>query len=263
MDDIAALRLQIEWGADEALLDAPVDRFSPSPQQPSEPIRRPVKPQPARPAMVPPPAAGSPHESVPVLARRQAAAAPDLAALQAATDTFDACLLRATASTTVAPSGNPATGLVLIGEAPSADDDRAGHAFSGPLGQSIDRVLASAGLDRTALLLTLLVPWRPPGGRPLSESEIAQCVPFLQRLLALAGPRHLVLMGAGPLRALAPEAATLRQARGKWVDISIPGIPKPIPTLPIHAPDAWLKTPAARQTIWADLLLLRHTLSQS
>ena len=244
MDDLAALRLQIEWGADEALLDAPLDRFAP-----------------ARPALAPAVARPSLGASVALASGPAPSAATTLAELHQALDGFDACPLRATASTTVAPSGNPAAGLVLVGEAPGPDDDRSGQAFSGPPGQALDRVLASAGLGREALLLTLLVPWRPPGGRPANEAEIAQCLPFLHQLLALTRPRHLVLMGAGPLRALLPEAGGLRQVRGRWIETVIPGIPAPVPTLPVLAPDQWLKNPAGRQAIWADLLLLRDALT--
>ena len=187
---------------------------------------------------------------------------PDLAALHAAWDAFDACPLRATASSTVTPSGNPASGLVLLAEAPGPDDDRSGQAFSGAAGQIVDRVLGSAGLSRQDLLLAFMVPWRPPGGRPASDTEVALCLPFVQRLLALTAPKLVVLMGAGPLRWLAPEAGTLRQARGKWLELVVPGMAAPLPALPMVAPADWLKTPAGRQGCWADLMLLREALTR-
>ena len=262
LDTLASLRLQIEWGADDALLEAPTDRFAAPPARiapaPPRPAER-LAPRPT-PTLVPPaPAAAAPAAA----ATAAAAGAPDLAALHAALDAFDACPLRSTATTTVAPSGNPAAGLVLVAEAPGPDDDRAGHAFSGPAGARLDRVLASAGLARTDLLLTLMVPWRPPGGRPVSDAELALCLPFFHRLLALVRPRRLVLMGAGPYRALAGDDPGFRKARGTWRDIALPGLDRPIPALTILAPDIWLGTAASKQSIWTDLLTLRAALQTS
>ncbi len=251
-DALEALRLQLEWGADEALLDAPCDRFAPAPPKPT-PNKQPALA--AAPARVLAPA--------PALAAKAAAAAGSLAALQAAIDAFDHCPLRATASRTVAPDGNADAGLVLVGEAPGADDDRAGRAFSGAAGATLDRVLASAGLAREAMLLSFLVPWRPPGGRAPNESEIAACLPFMHRLLALARPRRLVLLGAGPLRALTGETGGLRQARGRWTHAVVPGLPEPVAALPMLAPELWLKTGMNRQSAWTDLMTLQEALSSA
>jgi uracil-DNA glycosylase len=99
---------------------------------------------------------------------------------------FDGCVLRGTASHTILPEGDPGAGLVLVGEPPSADDDRSGMAFAGPAGEYLDRMLAAINLSRTQLMLTPLIPWRPPGDRPPSPTELAICLPFLHRLIALA-----------------------------------------------------------------------------
>ena len=61
--------------------------------------------------------------------------------------------------------GNPAARIMLVGEAPGAEEDRAGLPFVGPSGQLLDRMLASIGLDRTQVLITNILPWRPPGNR--------------------------------------------------------------------------------------------------
>ncbi len=247
MDGLAALRLQIEWGADEALLDAPADRFAPLPARASS---QPAVAAPARPSALVALAAG------PALAASAAAGAADLVSLHAALDRFDACPLRGTASLTVAPSGNPDAGLVLVAEAPGPEDDRAGQAFSGEAGGQLDRILLSAGLSRDRLLLALLVPWRPPGGRAPNEAELALCLPFLHRLLVLTRPRRLVLLGASPLRALVGDENGRRRPRGKWTEAVIPGLTVPIPALPMLPPDQWLNSPSNKQATWADLLSL-------
>jgi DNA polymerase len=220
IDDLTALRLQAEWGADEALGDAPLDRFAP----------------------VVPPARPRPAAAMPARTTAEPAAA-NLAALHAELQAFDGCALRATAMSTVQPDGNPQAGLVLIGDAPGSDDDRSGRAFSGAAGQTLDRVFASIGLDRSAMLLAPLVPWRPPGNRPLSEAEIQTCLPFLRRMLTLVRPRRLVLLGGGPVRALTGNADPIRKLRGHWLE-------------------ALIRSAATKRDVWSDLLQLRRALTK-
>jgi len=253
MDSLAALRLQVEWGADEALGEEPRDHFQPIPVPVLALGREPLAAPPARPA------------PVPAAARGQAAAdaAGTLDELHAALDAFDGCPLRAMATATVRPHGNPAARLVLVAEAPGADDDRAGTAFAGPPGQALDRVLRSIGLDRSAMLLTHLVPWRPPGGRAPTEAEVQSCLPFLLRLLHLVRPDRLVLLGAAPARALTGSSDSIRRLRGRWLEATLPGGPAPIPALPMLPWDQWLRTPAAKRDCWADLLALRQSLDKT
>ena len=87
-------------------------------------------------------------------------------------------------------------GLMLVGEGPGAEEDRAGLPFVGPSGQFLDRMLASIGLDRSKYLITNLIPWRPPGNRNPTDNEVVLCLPFLLRHIALVRPRRLVLLGA-------------------------------------------------------------------
>ena len=115
-----------------------------------------------------------------------AAAAATLDDLRAAIAEFDGCALRDTASHLVFAEGDPSADLLLIGEPPGADEDRGGTPFAGLGGAYLDRMLASIGLERSQLMLAPLIPWRPPGDRPPSPTELAICLPFLHRLIALA-----------------------------------------------------------------------------
>lgn len=263
MDVLAALRLQLDWGADEALAEAPVDRLAAPAATPATPPWSPPAPGPVRPAAPPPPPlsplqAGAP---APVLrARAVAEAAGSLADLRAALAGFDGCALAATATNLVFSDGNPASGLMLVGEGPGAEEDRAGKPFVGASGQLLDRMLASIGLDRTKLLITNLIPWRPPGNRNPTDSEVLICLPFLLRHIALVRPRRLVLLGALATKAITGNATGIRRMRGKWLDVAIPGLPAPVPALPMLHPAYLLRTPGAKRDAWADLVLLRRTL---
>jgi DNA polymerase len=252
MDLLAALKLQLEWGADEALADAPIDRLAAPPVPAAPPLALPPAPVPARAVKAP---------------RGPAASAAEIATrartrdeLKAALAAFEGCALRATATNLVFADGNPEAGLMLIGEGPGAEEDRAGLPFVGPSGRLLDRMLASIGLDRSQYLITNLIPWRPPGNRNPTDNEVLVCLPFLLRHIALVRPAHVVLLGGMVSKALLGGSAGIRQLRGKWVDLTIAGVERPIPALPMLHPAYLLRTPAAKRETWADLLLLRRKL---
>ena len=260
MDDLAALRLQIEWGADEALEEGPVDRLG----TPPPPAPLPQGEGENRHGTTPPPLAGGGRGdgAAPTFAQQAAAAATTLPDLRAAIAAFDGCALRDTASHLIFAEGDPAAGLLLIGEPPAADDDRSGTAFAGPAGAYLDRMLAAIQLDRSKLLLTPMIPWRPPGDRPPNPGELAVCLPFLHRLIELTAPRRLLLMGLLAARSLLPQTGSRRRPRGVWVDTPIPGTELVIPALATFSPAELIRDPKNRRLAWEDLQLLRRTLDE-
>lgn len=267
LDALAALRLQLDWGVDEALEAEPLDRLAAPARAPAQPpeMPRPVvarAPAPIEaPAAPPRRAAAPPSVNEPASrARAVAEAAATREALRAALAAFDGCPLSATATNLVFSDGNPDSGLMLVGEGPGAEEDRAGLPFVGPSGQLLDRMLASIGLDRSKLLITNLIPWRPPGNRNPTDAEVLTCLPFLQRHIALVRPRRLVLLGKLATHALTGSNAGITRMRGKWVDVTVPGLAKPVPALPMLHPAYLLRTPGAKRDAWSDLLLLRRTI---
>ncbi|MBV9539070.1 MAG: uracil-DNA glycosylase, partial [Acidisphaera sp.] len=132
--------------------------------------------------------------------------------------------------------------------------------FVGPSGQFLDRMLASIGLDRTKLVITNLIPWRPPGNRNPTDAEVLICLPFLLRHIALVRPRRLVLLGALATRSVLGGTSGIRRMRGRWVEASIPGIEDPVPALPMLHPAYLLRTPGAKREMWSDLILLKRAL---
>jgi len=116
---------------------------------------------PARPAVAAPPA---PDTAV-MAAREAARSASSLEELRAILDRFDGCGLKSSASRLVFADGTPGSKLMLVGEAPGAEEDKQGLPFVGRSGQLLDRMLAAIGLDRTQVYIANIVPWRPPGNR--------------------------------------------------------------------------------------------------
>jgi DNA polymerase len=259
MEYLDALRLQLEWGADEALLDDPQNRFAAQPKPAATPsLPGPVAATPRPRAIIP----GLPPG--PAEAEQIAAACATLEDLRAALQNFSGCGLRDTATQLVFADGADDTNLILIGEAPGAEEDRAGRPFVGPAGQLLDRMLASIGLDRKKCRIVNTVPWRPPGNRAPSESELAVCLPFLRRHIALIRPAGLLLLGAVAAKAMLPAQTGntgIRRLRGRWHSLDIPGLDAPIAALPTYHPAYLLRTPNAKRESWHDLIALRQWLN--
>jgi len=264
---LALLRWYVEMGVDETIGDEPVNRLAPrappraSAIRPTEPEAAP--PQSVRAVAASPPAAfaDSPGEAA-QSARLLAARADTLAALEAAIVGFDGCALKRTATNTVIADGNPAAPVMIIGEAPGADEDRIGRPFVGRAGQLLDRMLAAIGLDREAVLITNVIYWRPPGNRTPTTDEIAACVPFVLRHVALVRPKVLVLAGGAAARALLPPGPGITRLRGRWFDLAVPGLDQPVPTLPMFHPSFLLRAPERKREAWRDLLALRARLDE-
>ena len=253
MDMLAALRLQMEWGADEALEDSPVDHAT-----------RPAARAPAVAAAPAVPTAGAAAQIGPA-ARAQAAAdsANTVEALYRTLSGYRECALAATATKLALADGNPAAGLVLVGEVAGAEEDLEGRPFAGPAGRLLDGMLASIGLTRGQLLVINMVPWRPPGGRAPTEGEVQICTPFLWRHLTLLRPHTIVTLGALPARALTGRAEPIKRMRGRWQSVAVPGLPNPISALPMLNPAMLLRDPAAKKEAWADLVALRKYLDSN
>ncbi len=254
------LEWQIELGATEAIGDAPVDRYA-LPDRPPEPAAArgaeargaaTGAPPPVAPVVVAADAAGSVDPVA--MARAAAGAATSLDELRAAIAGFDLCELKKGARNTVFADGVPGAPVMIIGEAPGRDEDRAGRPFVGRAGRLLDRMLASIGLDRAKnVYITNVLPWRPPQNRDPRPEEIAMMRPFLERHVALAGPKILVLMGNASCQAVLGRRGITR-LRGRWEQAF------DRPALPMFHPAFLLRKPHTKREAWADLLELKARL---
>lgn len=188
---------------------------------------------------------------------RSAKSLPQLAALVAA---YDGCALKKTAMSTVFADGDPASRVMVIGEAPGAEEDRSGRPFVGQAGQLLDRMLAAIGRGRTnpapaGAYITNMVFWRPPGNRNPSPQELEQCRPFVDRHIALVRPRAILALGAIASQSLLRSDQSITRMRGSWQQIMIEG--EPVPVMPTFHPAFLLRSPAQKAQSWLDLLAFK------
>jgi uracil-DNA glycosylase len=253
---LALLEWQIAMGADEALGEIAPNRLLPPPPAAAPPAAAFV----AAAAVSPPGALAGSFAEAAQSACLLAAGAETIEALGALVAAFDGCPLKRTATNTVFIDGNPAAQVMIIGEAPGAEEDRQGRPFVGRSGQLLDRMLASIGLDRGTVQITNVIYWRPPGNRKPTAAEIAACLPFVLRHIALARPLVLVLSGGTAASALLPLSEGITRLRGRWFDLAVPGLDSPVPTLAMFHPAFLLRAPERKRETWRDLLALRAKL---
>jgi uracil-DNA glycosylase len=246
------LRWYVAMGADEAIADQPIDRLAlPAAAAAPAPVPAPTMQRPATAAIPAPAAAG---------ARQLAAAASNLAELETAIRAFDGCALKRTATTTVFADGVSGADLMVIGEAPGADEDRLGRPFVGRSGQLLDRMLAAIGYDRRQnAYITNVLFWRPPGNRKPTNEEIAACLPFVWRHIALLRPKAVMMCGGTATSALLGRAEGITRLRGRWFDLEVED--RRIASLATYHPSFLLRAPARKGEAWRDLLALQSKLN--
>ncbi len=172
---------------------------------------------------------------------------------------FEGCPLKHTAMNLVFADGNPKASIMLVGEAPGEDEDRRGLPFVGPSGKLLDRMLSSIGLNRTNVYISNVLFWRPPGNRSPTDAELAACLPFAERHIALVQPKVLVLLGGVAVKTLLRTKDGITKTRGRWTVYAPPFEQKSAQTikcLPMYHPAFLLRQPGAKRLAWQDLLTL-------
>lgn len=262
---LALLDWQCEMGVDEAILDAPVDRFAEIPRMGPGGAGAAAAAGAANPAAAPSaPASPSAAPDAAGLAAAAAALAAragkldELSRLQA---DFEGLEIRRGARNFVFADGNPAARVMIIGEAPGEEEDRQGRPFVGRAGQLLDQMFGAIGLSRSAvdaqraLYIANILPWRPPGNRRPEQAEIDAMLPFVARHVELAAPEIVVLMGNTPCQAALGRQGILR-LRGQWTTAF------GRPALPMTHPAYLLRTAIAKREAWSDLLSLAARLQR-
>ena len=191
-------------------------------------------------------------------ARALAAAAQSLAELEDALRAFDGCPLKFTATKLVFGEGNPEAPVMLVGEAPGAEEDREGRPFVGVSGQLLERMLEALGWTRGEVFIANTIYWRPPGNRQPTPAEAAACLPFVQRQIELVAPKVLVLLGGASAKALLNRPDGISRLRGRWLDYESAGMRGPVPARATYHPAFLLRQPAQKREAWQDLVAVQE-----
>ena len=157
------------------------------------------------------------------------------------------CPLHQTRIQTVPGQGNPRPEIMFIGEAPGADEDEQGLAFIGKAGQLLTKMIEAMGFTREEVFIANIAKCRPPGNRPPTPEEMATCLPFLRRQIAVIKPKVVVALGAVSVRGLLQNETPISKVRGLWQEMD------GIAVMPTFHPAYLLRNPPAKKEVWDDL----------
>ena len=177
-------------------------------------------------------------------------------------NSFEGCALKFNAKSTVFGAGNTKAAVMIIGEAPGADEDRLGIPFVGRSGHLLDKMLLAVGLKREDVYITNVLPWRPPGNRTPTDAEVAVCLPFLKRQIEFIKPKVILLLGGSAANALLDNTDSISRLRGRWLEYFMSD-KTPIAALASFHPAYLLRNSAQKAKSWSDFLRLLKKLKEN
>ena len=165
------------------------------------------------------------------------------------------CDLKKNAKNIVFSDGNPKSKIMLIGEAPGANEDQEGLPFVGRAGLLLDKMLAAINLDRKKVYISNIINYRPPENRRPTDEEIKRYLPFISKHIEIINPKILVLLGSTAMSALIGKDEVISKMRGKWIEKKF-GNSKTKVIITFH-PAFLMRQPAQKKMAWIDLKMIR------
>ena len=166
------------------------------------------------------------------------------------------CDLKKHAKNIVFSDGNPKSKIMLIGEAPGANEDHEGLPFVGRAGQLLDKMLSAIDLDRRKVYISNIINYRPPENRRPTEDEIKRYLPFISKHIEIIKPKILILLGSTAMNALISSEKVISKMRGKWIEKQF-GTWKTSVIITFH-PAFLMRQPAQKKMAWIDLKMIRE-----
>ena len=165
------------------------------------------------------------------------------------------CDLKKQAKNIVFSDGNPKSKIMLIGEAPGANEDQEGLPFVGRAGQLLDKMLSAIDLNRKKVYISNIINYRPPENRRPSEEETKRYLPFIKRHIEIINPKILVLLGSTAMNALIENEVVISKMRGKWIEKQF-GNCRTSVIITFH-PAFLMRQPGQKKMAWIDLKIIR------
>jgi len=181
------------------------------------------------------------------------AASAELARLFDTAKSCQQCTLAGSRLNFVFGEGNPAANVVVIGEAPGAEEDASGRPFVGRSGQLLDKILLAAGFQREEVYICNILKCRPPGNRNPQSDEIASCMPWLLQQLHIIQPKVILMLGKVAANTILDNTLSLGAMRGKLIQW------KGYDCFITYHPAALLRNPNWKRGCWEDIqVMMRH-----
>lgn len=252
MNNIEVLKWYEDMGATEIVSDASVNRF----EEKKNPEKQSTAPAAIREVT------GPEHSKSSV--RSIADTCNTLEALKDAVVNYKGLAITKTATNTVFSDGNPQSEIMMVGEAPGAEEDLQGIPFCGASGKMLDQMFSYVDIRREKnFYITNTIFWRPPGNRRPTPEELAICAPFVEKHISLIKPKLIILVGGTAVAALLDSKLGITKLRGKFFDYTNQYLDAPIKTTAIFHPSYLLRSPGQKKLAWQDILMLKQYIDEN
>jgi DNA polymerase len=195
-------------------------------------------------------------------AKKLADSAKTLEELEKAVRDFDGCSLKKMATNTVFADGDPASDIMIIGEAPGNHEDLQGIPFCGDSGKLLNEMFKAIGFKRENLYITNTLFWRPPGNRRPTEDELSMCKPFVEKHIALMKPKLIILMGATAMADVLKIHEPISKVCGKFFDYQNQYLQSPVKSTVLFHPSYLMRQSSKKRDTWLDLLMIKKFLGK-
>jgi uracil-DNA glycosylase family 4 len=205
-----------------------------------------------------PKAATAPAEVVETGTTERATAGMDWQTLRHTVAACTLCDLHRTRTQTVFGVGNPNADWLVIGEAPGAEEDARGEPFVGRAGQLLNSMLKAVGLAREQVFIANILKCRPPNNRDPKPEEAVSCRPYLERQIALIGPKVILAVGRIAAQNLLATDTPIGRLRGRVHTFGASRTPLVVTYHPAYL----LRSPGEKRKAWTDLKLAVEVLTR-
>ena len=239
-----------------------IDTWSLRTRAAAEPAQ--IEPDPP-PEVIPTPTAQAPAAAAPSVARTMSTEGPSEPLLAMAWEPLAAtvracqlCGLQTSRTQTVFGVGNRQAELLVVGEAPGADEDQQGEPFVGRAGQLLNSMLRAGGFPRETVYIANILKCRPPNNRDPAPTEVACCLPYLKQQTALIAPRLMLAVGRIAAQNLLATETPIGKLRGAVHAFG----EQRIPLIVTYHPAYLLRSPSEKRRVWTDLKFVRNELAR-
>lgn len=167
------------------------------------------------------------------------------------------CELGNTRTSFVFGTGNENADVMVIGEAPGADEDEQGEPFVGRAGQLLNKILEAIEMPRETVYIANIIKCRPPGNRRPQHEEVAQCEPYLHRQIQLVKPKVILALGLTAVNTLLKSNHKMGDIRGQILEYQNTKL------IATYHPAALLRNPQWKRATWEDVQLLKKVCEES
>ena len=156
--------------------------------------------------------------------------------------------------------GNPKSNVMIIGEAPGAEEDKTGKAFKGEIGELLNKMMLAIKIKRQNIYCSYAIDFRPPEDRKPTSQEIRRDSVFLKEHISIINPKIIILMGSSAMEAITGINSKISSERGKWKEIILKN--KTYPVMISFNPSYLIRFPENKKYSWEDLKIIKKKINE-